>query len=153
MLKFWRGLYVKIPSYSDFKRVLNIPRPQPADLSSLNLNGGYFLISKIGLLRGLVRLCMYLAHLSGSSVIFIIVIITTVAPAPPSSAIIMREVQTWLSALWALGWPQVALEAHPWQGIIVPSRLSEAECQSWLLSCHSEAWRQVVLPPRPQPLG
>ena len=63
------------------------------------------------------------AHLSRSSVI---IVFPTAAPAQPSSAIIAREVQARLSALWALGWPQVALEAHPWQGTVVPSCLSEA---------------------------
>ena len=51
MLKLWHGDYIKIPSYSCFKQILNIPRPQPTMMSS-NLNGRYFLICKIGLLRG-----------------------------------------------------------------------------------------------------
>lgn len=123
MLKLWHGSCIKIPSYSHFKQVLNIPRPQPTEMSSaLNLNGGHFLICKRELLRGWGEVMRVPAHLPGSSVI----IFPTAAPAQPSSAIIAREVQARLSALWASGWPQVALETHPWQGTVVPSCLSEA---------------------------
>lgn len=100
MLKFWHGSYVKIPSYSHFKKILK-PRPNPPRWVILILMVNIFLFVKEGCWEGGMSVWVSPAHLSGSCVINIV---TTVALTQPSLAAVVREVEAGLCALWALDW-------------------------------------------------